>query len=84
MATVVSAAYARRNFGRLLNIVTLTGKDVLIERAGKRIARLTDLAPATRQPAGKLDLRKIRGLGKNLWRSVGADAYVKGERKQWA
>ncbi|MBU0714962.1 MAG: type II toxin-antitoxin system Phd/YefM family antitoxin [Verrucomicrobia bacterium] len=84
MATIVSAVYARRNFGRLLNIVTLTGKDVLIERAGKRIARLTDLSPAVRQPAEKLDLRKIRGIGKTLWRSVGTDAYVKGERKQWA
>ena len=84
MATIVSAVYARRNFGRLLNIVTLTGKDVLIERAGKRIARLTDLSPVARQPAGKLDLRKIRGMGKDLWRSVGTDAYVEGERKQWA
>ena len=84
MATIVSAVYARRNFGRLLNIVTLTGKDVLIERAGKRIARLTDLSPAVRQTAVKLDFREIRGMGKALWRSVGTDAYVEGERKQWA
>ncbi len=37
----ISAVEARANFGRLLNIVSLTHTDVVIERAGKPIARLT-------------------------------------------
>ena len=83
MATVVSAVYARRNFGRLLNIVALTGQDVMIERSGKKIARLTDVTRVSRLPSGKLDLRKIRGLGKSLWQSVDVAAYVDSERAQW-
>lgn len=83
MQNVVSAVYARRNFGRLLNIVTLTGKDVMIERSGKRIAKLTDLSGAGSPPSGKLDLRKIRGLGKALWRAIDVDDYIERERAQW-
>lgn len=41
MTKVTSAVDARRNLGQLLNTVSLTQEDVIIERAGKPIARLT-------------------------------------------
>lgn len=83
MTKVTSAVDARRNLGQLLNTVSLTKEDVVIERAGKPIARLTscEAAPATSQ--GKLDLRRARGLGKDLWRELGAEGYLTQERAAW-
>ena len=43
MSMTVSAVKARQNLGELLNIVSLRHEDVIIERAGKKIARLTTL-----------------------------------------
>ena len=83
--TSVSAIEARRNLGRLLNIVSLRHEDLIIERAGKPVARLspiTDRRASSHE--GKLDIRRSRGLGKELWISVEADAYVRGERESWA
>lgn len=85
MPTRVSAVEARRNLGRLLNIVSLRHEEIVIERAGKEIARLSPFDHQTpdRKRAGKLDLRKARGLGRDLWRSIGTDEYVKRERREW-
>ncbi len=41
MSITVSAVKARQNLGELLNIVSIRHEDVIIERAGKKIARLT-------------------------------------------
>ncbi len=81
----ISAMEARTNLGRILNIVSLTHVDVIIERAGKKIARLTsvDQFAPSRMP-GKLDWRKARGLGKSVWRRAnGVEAYIRKERDQW-
>ena len=43
MSITVSAVKARQNLGELLNIVSLRHEDVVIERAGKKIARLTSI-----------------------------------------
>ena len=43
MSITVSAVKARQNLGELLNIVSLRHEDVIIERAGKKIARLTSV-----------------------------------------
>lgn len=43
----VSAVKARKNLGELLNIVSLRHEDVIIERAGKKIARLTAIDEGT-------------------------------------
>ena len=77
----VSAVEARKNFGHILNIVSLTHTDVLIERAGKKIARLTSVVNPDKPL--KLDLRKAKGLGKKIWAEVHADEYVARERAQW-
>ena len=81
----ISAVEARTNLGRILNIVSLTHADIIIERAGKQIARLTSVEePAPRGSSGKLDWRKARGLGKAAWRRNNeVDAYLKKERDQW-
>lgn len=85
MTLKVSAVDARRTLGRLLSIVSLTHEDVIIERAGKSVARLTScverVAGVGRE--GKLDFRKSRGLGGDLWKQAGADAYIDRERGEW-
>ena len=84
MTTRVSAVEARRNLGKFLNVVSLTHDDVVIERAGKAIARLSAYEDhPSPVPRGKLDLRNIRGLGKELWSREDADSYVEQERKAW-
>ena len=41
MSITVTAVKARQNLGELLNLVSITHEEVIIERAGKKIARLT-------------------------------------------
>ncbi len=83
MTKVTSAVDARRNLGQLLNTVSLTKEDVIIERAGKPIARLTSCETIPSSSEGKLDLRRARGLGKDLWREVNVDRYLAQERAAW-
>ena len=84
MTAHVSAVDARRTLGKLLNIVSLTHQEIIIERAGKAIARLVSCDAETTSPrSGKQDLRKARGLGRDLWQSVDTDTYVKEERDSW-
>lgn len=83
MATTVSAVDARRTMGKLLNVVLLKHEDVIIERSGKPVARLTACATAVSGSGEKLDLRTARGLGKGLWRNVDVSQYLAGERDQW-
>lgn len=83
MTKVASAMEARHNLGRLLNIVSLTDEDVIIERAGEPIARLTSCERPSIPASGKLDLRRARGLGRDFWRSLDSDAYLQQERDAW-
>ncbi len=84
MAAHVSAVDARRSFGRLLNIVSLTHEEIVIERAGKAIAKLVSYEqPAGTVSGGKQDLRKARGLGRKLWADIDTDAYLRKEREAW-
>jgi antitoxin (DNA-binding transcriptional repressor) of toxin-antitoxin stability system len=41
VSITVTAVKARQNLGELLNLVSIKHEEVIIERAGKRIARLT-------------------------------------------
>jgi antitoxin (DNA-binding transcriptional repressor) of toxin-antitoxin stability system len=41
VSITVSAVKARQNLGELLNLVSIKHEEVIIERAGKKIARLT-------------------------------------------
>jgi len=41
MSITVTAVKARQNLGELLNLVSIKHEEIIIERAGKKIARLT-------------------------------------------
>ena len=84
--TVVSAVKARRIFGELLNRVLIGNEEIIIERAGKRAAKLVKCQTKTTHQSnsnGKLDFRNAAGLGSELWKNIDTAKYVKTEREQW-
>jgi antitoxin (DNA-binding transcriptional repressor) of toxin-antitoxin stability system len=86
MTITTSAVEMRMNLGRFLNIVLLKGDEVIIERDGKPVARLAPLAStqAKGRKTGRMDLRALRGVGKEAWQGVDVDEYIRGERETWA
>jgi prevent-host-death family protein len=64
MSKVVTAMEARQNFGSLLNQVALQKEEVVIERAGKPLAKLVDVDSGV---SGKLDFRDIGKLPNSIW-----------------
>jgi antitoxin (DNA-binding transcriptional repressor) of toxin-antitoxin stability system len=81
---VVTAMEARRRFGELLNRVLLANEEIIIERAGKKIAKLSRIDDTiTPQKQGKLDFRKSRGMGSEIWKDIDVEAYINKERKEW-
>jgi prevent-host-death family protein len=56
MSKSVSAMEMRQNFGALLNEVSILGEEIIIERAGKPIARLVPIGDTEES---KLDFRDI-------------------------
>jgi antitoxin (DNA-binding transcriptional repressor) of toxin-antitoxin stability system len=83
MTIKTSAVDARKNLGRFLNLVLLKGEEVVIERDGRAVAKLCPVTGAERPATGRLDLRKIRGLGRELWKQVDVARYVGEERDSW-
>jgi len=79
----VSALEARKNLGRLLNIVLLKKEDVIIERSGKPVAKLTSIESEKTSTSGRRDFRKMRGVGKEIWKKVSTHDYISRERDQW-
>ena len=65
MAKTVTAMEARQNFGNLLNQVSLQQEEVVIERAGKPLARLVNVSSA--HSGGELDFRDIGKLPNSIW-----------------
>ena len=64
MAKVVTAMEARQNFGSLLDQVALRDEEVVIERAGKPLARVVGVNAST---TGRLDFRDIGKLPNAIW-----------------
>jgi len=83
MTRSVSAVEARHKLGEILNRVALLREEIIIERAGKRIARLSPLHNEEPRPRGRLDFRKAAGLGKEVWKDMDVDAYLRRERDAW-
>lgn len=83
MAESVSAVEARQRLGEMLNRVALKGEEIIIERAGKKIARLSPVDITPPGPRGRLDFRTAAGLGKEIWEGLDVDAYLRRERDQW-
>jgi prevent-host-death family protein len=83
MSRSVSAVEARQKLGELLNRVALRREEIIIERAGKKIARLSPIDNEAPRPSGKLDSRKAAGLGKEIWKDIDVDAYLRRKRDEW-
>lgn len=83
MGHSVSAVEARQKLGEILNRVSLRREEIIIERAGKKIARLSPIDKEASRPMGKLDFRKAAGLGKEIWKDIDVDAYLQRERDEW-
>ena len=69
--------------GEILNRVALLREEIIIERAGKQIARLLPIENEASRPRGKLDFRKAAGLGKEIWKDIDVDVYLRRERDEW-
>ena len=83
MGQSVSAVEARQKLGEILNRVALRLEEIIIERAGKKIARLSPIDNKAPRSSGKLDFRKAAGLGKEIWKELDVDAYLRRERDEW-
>ena len=83
MSQSISAVEARQRFGEMLNRVALRREEIIIERAGKQIARLSPIDDRPSRPQGKLDFRKAAGLGKEIWEGIDVDEYLQTEREAW-
>lgn len=83
MSQTISAVKARQKFGEILNRVALRHEEIIIERAGKKIARLSPIDNEKSRPQGKLDFRKAAGLGKEIWEGMDLDDYLRRERDSW-
>ena len=83
MRTIISAVEARKKFGELLNRVALRQEEIIIERAGKPLAKLSPIDEKPASQSGKLDFRKAAGLGRDMWRAIDVDAYLKQGRDSW-
>jgi prevent-host-death family protein len=83
MSQSVSAVEARQKFGEMLNRVALRREEIIIERAGKKIARLSPIENEKPRAQGRLDFRKAAGLGKEIWKGIDVDEYLRGERNSW-
>ena len=83
MSRPVSAVEARQKFGEMLNRVALLREEIIIERAGRKIARLSPIEDDTSHPRGRLDFRKAAGLGKDIWKDLDVDEYLRVERDSW-
>jgi prevent-host-death family protein len=83
MSQTVSAVEARQKLGEILNRVALLREEIIIERAGKKIARLLPIENEVSRSRGKLDFRKAAGLGKEIWQDIDVDTYLRQERDEW-
>jgi len=79
----VSAVEARQKLGEILNRVALRREEIIIERAGRKIARLSPIDNEKPRPRGRLDFRKAAGLGKEIWEGLDVDDYLRRERNSW-
>jgi prevent-host-death family protein len=82
----ISAVDARRRFGELLSRVLHGNEEVIIQKAGKPVARLVRIDAAGAglpPPQGRQRFSDARGLGKELWSAAGGTDWLKNERSSW-
>ena len=81
MAKTVTAVKARQNLGDLLNRVAIANEEIIIQRAGKKVAKLVSCEQKIVTAGGKLDFRTSAGLGQDLWATMDINEYLQAERK---
>jgi hypothetical protein len=56
-----------------------------LEQLGEVISTdvITHLQNGTRHKKGKRSIMELQGLGKELWRAIDVDEYLKRERDSW-
>ena len=81
MSKTVTAVKARQNLGELLNRVAIANEEIIIQRAGKKVAKLVGCEEKMKASSGRLDFRTSAGLGQDLWATVDVDEYLQTERK---
>ena len=72
MTEIISAVEARQKLGELLNRVALRQEEIIIQRAGKPLARTSPITNDSHPTGRKLDFRKAAGLGADIWNDVDA------------
>lgn len=85
MTKTITAVDARRTLGQLLNRVSIAHEEIVIERAGKKIAKLVSCEEGQGAAGGQgqLDFRTSAGLGREIWQGVDVDRFVAAERQEW-
>jgi prevent-host-death family protein len=81
MVKTVTAVKARQNLGELLNRVAIANEEIIIQRAGKQVAKLVGCEEKIVVDGGRLDFRTSAGLGQDLWATIDVDEYLQVERK---
>ncbi len=79
----ISAMEARRKFGEILNRVYLKNEEIIIQRAGKNIAKLSPVNSKNTSLNKSLDFRNAAGLGQEMWRKIDVNEYLRQERESW-
>ena len=84
MSISINAVEARRSFGELLNRVMYGREEIIINRAGKPIAKLVAADYVVPSETPKLDFRSASGMGKDLWQKLNSEKYLRAEREEWS
>jgi len=85
MAKTITAVDARRTLGQLLNRVSIAHEEIVIERAGKKIAKLVSCEEERQEAGGQgqLDFRTSAGVGREIWQGLDVERFVASERQEW-
>jgi prevent-host-death family protein len=83
MTHTFSAVEARQKFGEMLSRVEFQHEEIVIKRAGKKVARLVPLAEPVSSLQSKLDFRTAAGLGQEIWQRIDVNEYLHQERGEW-
>ena len=85
----MSAMEVRKHFGAVMDEVRLKSETIILERAGRPIARIEPCREERKEDAEfikriRLDaLEKLRGLGADSPRADDLDAWLADERSGW-
>ena len=76
---------SKETIWRITEPCFLTNEEIIIERAGKKVAKLTGIgnSPTQKNREGELGFQKAEGLGAELWEKIDIDEYIKKEHEGW-